>query len=112
MDCTLTSVAIIAVVIPVPAMFMFAPAVIAFPVAIQIAIPFISRCNPTCAGVSRARPVSGMPSVVAPHWIPIAVNPDVGRTGPNRPNAHHARGRRRPNPNAQGYLAEKCSSNH
>ena len=93
--------AIIAVVVAVPAMVMFAPAAIAFPVTIPVAIPFISRCNPTCAGVNRAGPVSFMPSIVASHWVPIAFNPNEVRPGPWGVNPYDARGRGRADPNSQ-----------
>jgi len=92
----------IAVVLAVPMMIVLVAASVAVPVAIVIALSIVARRYPASANVMRTRIVSVMPSVTAPHWIPIAVHPDKIGTRAHRPNANVSRTWGRANPDSQG----------
>lgn len=47
-------------------------AVVAVPITCIIAPAIMTRFHPARSVVSRARPVSVVPLVVIPHWIPVS----------------------------------------
>ena len=104
----------IAVPVVVPVMVVVAPAGIACPVSMKIALSIVTRRHPLCTGISRAGPVSGMPFIMVSHRKPIAFHPKTlrGWAGRHDLNLNHARRRRRvADYDADGNLAERgCSS--
>ena len=92
-------VAIIAVTVVVPAMIMRYNAVGAFPVAIEESFSIVARSHPDGAFIRRAGPVAVVPAVMAADRVPVAIDPNESRARRGRPN-HHARRRRRADPNA------------
>src|SRR5579863_6166772 len=92
--------AIVAVPVMIPAMVVRHPAAISLPVAFEEPLAIVMGCNPSCAGVGRPRPISRMPSVMASHWIPVALDPDKTGTGRCRHNRDRSRRRRRTDPHS------------
>ena len=91
----LMAVMIPAATVPVPVMIVFPPSVVALPIAIEKAFTVVTRANPACAFVRRARPIAVMPPIVVADWIPIALHPEKSWTRADRDNVHNPWGRRR-----------------
>jgi hypothetical protein len=86
---------IIAVMLAVPMMVVFAAAALAIPVAAIEALSLVARTDPACAAIWRTSPVPAMPMVAAPHRIPVSFHPCEFRTWPRRENPDHPRRWRR-----------------
>jgi len=65
-------------------MIVLTAATIAIPVPVEIASSLVAGRYPPCARIDRAAPISGMPLVVVPDGIPIALNPQILRVGTRR----------------------------
>src|SRR5579859_7309569 len=102
--------AIIAVAVAVRAVIVLDSAALTLPVAVVISLSIMAWRDPACCWIRRATPISFVPSVMALHWIPIAVHPDIIRTRGHRANTNHAGRRRRANPYSQGQISRKCHS--
>jgi hypothetical protein len=95
----------IAVMIVVPAVIVFKPAMRPVPVTCVELGSVVARSHPASALVRRPRPVAFMPSVMATHRIPVAVYPRIIRTRGHRPYAKHARSGRRANSDSNRNLS-------
>jgi len=89
---------------------MFATSVFAVPVAREEALPVVMRPNPTRAGVRRAAPISSVPLIVTSDGIPVTFNPNEIGTGPGGLDSNNARRWRRPDADADLYLAKNTRS--
>jgi hypothetical protein len=95
---------IVAVAIPVPAMIMVDTPVPAFPIAGKKALAIVMRADPMGAFIWRARPISFVPSVVAPDRVPVTIYPEEIRTGSGRAHRNDAWWGRRADSDSDGYL--------
>lgn len=94
-----SEVAVIAIFVPL--VVMFYAAMIAVPITGEELVAIMPRCHPMGARIGRSCPVSFVPLVVSGYGIPVAVYPEVIRSGCNRSDSHDARGWRRSNRDAQ-----------
>ena len=92
-------VAVIAVTVSIPAVIVCHYAVGAFPVAVEKSFSIVAGSHPDGAFIRRAGPVAVVPAVMAADRVPVAIDPNESRARRGRPN-HHARRRRRADPNA------------
>lgn len=99
-------VSVIAIVIAVPMMIVFAAAALAIPIASEELRPIVVGGDPSGPSIWRPRPITVMPAVVSPDRIPIAVHPKIFGTGSRRKNPNHARWWRRTDCDSDGYLSE------
>src|SRR5579872_7319958 len=97
-------VAIIAVVVAIKVVIVFAAAVIAVPIAIEEALAVMVRSHPAGADIRRPGPISGMPFIVPAYGIPVACHPDEPRAGTCH-NPLHPQGRRRADGDSDRNLA-------
>jgi hypothetical protein len=98
----------VAVVAPIPTVVVLEPAVIPVPIALEVLSPLIPGTDPASAVVRRPRPVAIVPSVVSSCRIPIAIDPEVVRSGTHGPYADNPGRRRRANPNPNRELCMSC----
>src|SRR5579864_6719264 len=97
----------VAVTVAVPMMVVFAPSAVAVPVPFKEALSVVAGPNPACAGIGRASPVSGMPSVTVTHRIPVTFHPDEFRAWAWRKHSNHSRRRWRADYDSNRHLAER-----
>jgi hypothetical protein len=98
---------IIAVMVAVPVMVVFPPAVIAIPVPFKESLSVVAGTNPTCAGIGRTSPVTLMPLVVVPHRIPVSFHPDEFRAWSWWKHPNNSRRRWRSDHDSNRHLAER-----
>jgi len=101
-------VVVIAIVFLVPMMVVLDAAMIAIPIANEIALPIMMWWHPMSADVRRTRPIAFVPFVVISDGIPVALNPHEVRSGAGWHDSNNARRRRRANANADGDLCASC----
>jgi hypothetical protein len=97
----------IPVMVAVPVMVVFAPAVIAFPVPNKEAPAVVVGHNPTRAGIWRTSPVSGMPLIMTSNGIPVSFHPYEFGAWSSRDNPNHTRWRWWSDLYSNRYLAER-----
>ena len=86
---------IIAVLVMIPMMVMLDPAPLTIPIPGVIPLSVMMRHNPSRHRIGRKRPIAGMPFIMMPNGIPIALNPNEFRGRPWRKDMHNmGRGRR------------------
>jgi hypothetical protein len=83
--------AIVAIAVVVPAVIVLRPSMRAIPIAAKELVAIVPRSDPSCAFIGRTRPISVVPPVMPPHWIPIAVNPEEAGSWGYGPHPHHSR---------------------
>jgi len=98
------------VAVTVPPVFVPHASAIAFPIAVIITLAVVARAYPYRATVRRPGPISVMPLVVIPDWIPIAIHPEVSRARSYRPDPNHPWRRRRSDSNSNGNLGISSTS--
>jgi hypothetical protein len=94
----------IAIVAAVPMVVVLDASAVAIPVAGVETLSIVARGYPASGGVYRPAPISGMPLVVVPDGIPVAVYPDEFRTWTRRKNANHSRRGWRADSDSDGNL--------
>ena len=77
----------------------------AVPITTVVATAFMARSNPVCTHVGWTAPVAFVPAIVAGNRIPIATYPNIVGSGLGGHYNDCARGRRRADLNADGYLS-------
>ena len=80
----------IPVPVAVPAVVMFKPTAISFPVTPKELLPIMMRHDPAGFRVRRSSPITVMPLVMVPHRIPITLYPHKLGAWSSRQNANHA----------------------
>jgi hypothetical protein len=106
----------IAIVRPVRAMVVLDPALSSVPVTIVKAGTIVDGCNPVGTNpvgtnIGRARPISLVPAVLPPHWIPISSDPHKIGARTCRYNGNHSGRGWRPDRYSNRYSgAEHCAS--
>jgi hypothetical protein len=88
--------------LPIPPVVMLKPAVIAMPVARKEPLAIVMRCYPFSPRIRQPCPITFMPLVSLPHWIPITGYPNELRGWSWRQNANHYWRRRRANTDSDG----------
>src|ERR1700682_2340790 len=101
---------IIALALTVPMMVVLDAAALTVPVAMIEALSIVARSHPAGGRVYRAAPIPGMPTIVAPYGIPVAVYPGEFRTWTGRENADDSWGWWRPDLDSDGNLGEHKSA--
>src|SRR5271157_4504305 len=102
-------VTIIPIAAAVPTVIVFHAAVLSLPVTVVVPPAFVTRADPSGSPIRRASPVTGMPSVVVSHRIPITLDPCEVRTGGPRPHGHHPGWGRRTDLDSDSDLGENRS---
>jgi hypothetical protein len=90
----------------VPAMIMFQPAVLAFPIAFVETLSIVMRPYPASSCVRGPSPIAFVPAVVPSYWVPITLYPDELRAGRRRQNTYDTSRRWRTNPDSNGDLSK------
>src|SRR5689334_22475128 len=103
---TVTIMPKIPIPIAIPAMIMRHAAMLAFPIAVKVSAALVARTDPTSARVWGARPISVVPPIPAVDDVPIAVHPNVGRSGSRRVRSDDSRRGRGPDADAHRDLGE------
>jgi hypothetical protein len=94
--------------VPDTSLPIFLPSMIsvAGPRAFNVDLAIVSRCDPSRSRIRRASPISIVPSVPIPVWIPVAADPDVVRCWPSRNHPDNRRRWRRSDSETKRHLAE------
>jgi hypothetical protein len=95
---------VVSIVVMIPVVVMVQTAVIAIPIAGEIAFAVMVRDDPARAGVGRARPVAVVPAIVPSVGIPVAFDPDEILPWAAGNHGDHAGRRGRADLDADGYL--------
>ncbi len=87
----------------------FLPAMIAVagPIAFNVDLTIVARCDPSRARIRRASPISIVPSVPVPVWIPVPIDPNVVWCRPSRNHPDNRWRRRWSDPETKRHLAER-----
>jgi hypothetical protein len=104
------SASIIPVPIMIPAVLVLYPALVTFPIALEIFTIVITWSHPVSPRVRCQRPVTLVPFPVVSYWIPIAVDPHVIRSGPLRKDTNHPLRWRWTDSDSKRNLAKNLSS--
>jgi hypothetical protein len=92
---------------PIPMVVVLPPTGVAVPIPGEVSASFVSRRDPAGSRVRWAGPITGVPLVVVPHGIPIALDPSKFRAGARRQNPDNTWGRRCANLDSNGNLSER-----
>jgi len=84
----------IAVMVAIPAVIMFEPSAISFPIAGIELSPIVAWSDPASFWIRNVCPVSAVPRIAASNRIPVAIDPHKIGAGPCWHNANDARRRR------------------
>lgn len=107
--------AVVTTVIPVfpavRAVIMFNTTAIPTPITEKELLAVVTRPDPVRACVRRSSPVTGMPPVLPPNRIPIAVDPNKVGTWSTWLHSHHSRLRWRANSDSKRNLSPGHRSN-
>jgi hypothetical protein len=104
------AVVIPAIALVVPMMIVLDAAALAVPVSMIEALSIVARRYPSSGCVCRTAPIAGMPLIVVPYGIPVAVYPDELRTWPRGENANDSRRRGWADSDSDGNLGEHKSA--
>ena len=104
------AVAVIMIVVMVPAVVMLNAAAVACPVSYEVFFSIVMRRHPRGALIRRLSPIAGVPFVMMAHRIPIPLHPDESWTGLARLVINHARWRGRADGNANRDLGVSCGN--
>jgi hypothetical protein len=99
----------VVVTIAIPAMIVGSSAVVAVPVALEVALAIVTRFHPSCTGVGRTGPVSVVPSVVVACRVPVASYPEIVIARTLGLNSHYTDRRGRADCHTDGDLSEDSS---
>ena len=96
----------IPVAIPIRMVVVLPPTGVTVPIPGEVSASFVSRRGPAGSRVRRAGPITGVPFVMVPHGIPIALDPSKFRAGARRQNPDNTWSRRCANLDSNRNLGE------
>lgn len=100
---------VIPIMAAIPAMVMLDPAARASPIAINIQSAFMARSNPVGALIRRTSPIPIVPAVMAADRIPVALHPNIPRTGRDRADRDDSWRWRGSDVNSDRYAAKSAA---
>jgi hypothetical protein len=92
---------LVPVMISIPAVIVFNPSTLAFPIPRIILLTLVARPYPSSARIRSSRVVPLMPFVMSSGWIPVPLDPNVALARASRHSSIAPRLRRRTNVDAE-----------